>query len=156
MLSRINFVCMPHKNNSLFIQNGWNYKPNPNSFPNYLSMPSLPSLGGLSLFIFLQWLLYSNIVTSNKYVHFHHRFCIAHILFNFGSLWFACCHCHIRPTVHFSLFHNFFARSLWRYLQFNFHLWPLQALSIQWETIWGTKAEGWPPCPNGGIRLEKS
>jgi hypothetical protein len=27
---------------------------------------------------------------------------------------------------------------------------------VQWETIRGIKASGLPPCPNGGIREEKS
>ena len=45
------------------------------------------------------------------------------------SLWFSCCPYHIGPSVQFSLFCNFFARSLCRCLQSNFHLWSLQALS---------------------------
>ena len=47
-----------------------------------------PSLGGLtshfSFLIFLRWLLYSNIIISNKCVHFHYHFFIAHVLFHVG------------------------------------------------------------------------
>ena len=47
-------------------------------------MAPLPSFGGLSFFIFLAWLLYSDIFISNMYVNFQHRFFMAHILFNVG------------------------------------------------------------------------
>ena len=36
------------------------------------------------IFHFLRCLLYSDIVLPNMYVHFHHRFFIAHVLFNAG------------------------------------------------------------------------
>ena len=92
-------------------------------------MASLPSFGGFWFFIFLQWLLYTDIVISNMYVHFHHHFYIAQILFNVG--FFVTCMLPLPYSPNCSVFFIlwFFVRLLWHYLQSNFHLWSLQGLS---------------------------
>ena len=88
-------------------KNDWNCKPNPNSFPN-TSRWLLSFLMVASYFSFFTWLLifrwflYSDIVISNVYVHFHHCFFIAGVLFNVGVFMICKCPYQIRPTAHFS------------------------------------------------------
>ena len=126
-----------------------------------------PSLGGLtshfSFFIFLRWLLYSNIIISNKCVHFHYHFFIAHVLFHVGV--FVICMLPLPYSYKWSffifLFFIFFAIFLWDHYDVAFiptSIFDYSKLSliVQWETIWGTKANNWPSCPNKGIREEKS
>ena len=115
-------------------------------------------LGGLSFFIFLRWLLYSDIVISIIYVHFHHRFFIAYVLFNVGV--FVSCMLPLPYSPNCSLFFilRVFLRDHYDVavdLTFIFDR-PKLSLIVQWETIWGTKAGGWPPCPNEGNMEEKS
>ena len=131
-------------------KNEWNCKSNPNS----LSVASLPSLGGLSFFILLWWVLYSDIVISNMYAHFHHRLFIGHVLFN--PRVFVICTLPL-PYLPYCLI--FFV--LWYYCDVAFN--PISivdrsklSLVVRWEKNWGTKPDNWPSCSNKGIREEKS
>ena len=70
-------------------KNEWNCKPNPNSLPDtsqwLLSLLLVASYFSVFLWLLIfWWLLYYDIFISNMYVHFHHRFFIAHVLFNVG------------------------------------------------------------------------
>ena len=66
-------------------KNGWDCKPNPNSLPHssrwLLSLASLNDFSRWPSFLMwlliFWWLLYSGIIISNMYIHFHHCFFIA-------------------------------------------------------------------------------
>ena len=73
MFSRINFLRMPHE--------GW-MKINSSFNQKWMKLQALP--GGLSFFNFLWWLLYSDVIISNMYVHVHNHFFITHVLFKVG------------------------------------------------------------------------
>ena len=107
-------------------------------------------------FHFFRWLLYFDIVISNKYVHFHHYFFLAHVLFD---TWVFVI-CMLPLTIFAQLFSSlYFVIFLWdRYdVAFNqnsiFDRFKL-SLIVQWETIWDTEASGWPPCLHVEIKEE--
>ena len=87
MFSLINFVHMPHEGwmrmAHCLPKNELNCKPNPSSLPDFCKwLLSIASLDDFSQWPFkFRWLLYSNIVISNMYVHFHHHFFIAPLQF---------------------------------------------------------------------------
>ena len=141
-------------------KNEWNYRPNHNSLSDtsWWLLSLLLVASHFSFFIFLCWLLYSNIVITNMYVYFHHRFFIAHVLFN--ARIFVICMLPLPYSSNYSVF--FIMRSFWEItvmlpsIQLSSLIAPSSLSIAQWETIWDIKVGGWPPCPNRGIVEEKS
>ena len=136
MFSGIKLVRMPHKgcmkNNYSFTQNGWNYKPNPNSLPDISWWPlnfHFSSVTSLLRHCHLQWVcsFSSSLLHSTRFIQ-RWSLCDLHVdlailaqLFNF--LYFA-----IFLRDHYDIAFN--ATSIFDRSKLS--------LIVQWETIWLT------------------
>jgi hypothetical protein len=151
MFSRINLVSMPHK--------GWMKMDE--IFTLTLTLFPTP-LGGFFPFSWWPLIFHFYLVTTLLWHRYLQHVCSFPPPFLHSTLSIQCwslCNVHVAPAIFAQLFgFPYFAIFLQDYYDVHFNsIFDSSKLSliVQWETIWGTKACGWP-CSNKGIREDKS
>ena len=134
-------------------KNAWNCKLNYSLFP---------PLGGFSPFS--RWPLifhFSSATSLVRHRHLHHVCSFPPQLLHstrFTQCW-SLNNLHVAPTIFSQLF-SFLYFVVFLRDNYDVAFNPISifdcsklSLIVEWETIWGTKVGGWPPCLNKGIRM---